>query len=58
MTNALSGKDLTICDVIRVARFGAKVQLTDEKEILQRVLKSHDYTNLRRHHRLWRNGPH
>jgi len=39
----LSGKDLTICDVVRVARFGAKVQLTDEKKILQRVLKSHDY---------------
>jgi phenylalanine ammonia-lyase len=39
----LTGKDLTICDVVRVARFGAKVQLTTESQILQRVEKAHRY---------------
>jgi phenylalanine ammonia-lyase len=45
-TNAnvtLSGKDLSICDLVRVARFGAKVHLTDDKETLQRVENAHDY---------------
>lgn len=45
-TNAdvtLSGKDLTICDVVRVARFGAKIHLTDDQEILQRVEDAHAY---------------
>ena len=45
-TNAnvtLSGKDLTICDVVRVARFGAKVDLTADKETLQRVENAYDY---------------
>jgi phenylalanine ammonia-lyase len=39
----LRGKDLTIREVVQVARFGATVQLTDEEDILQRVARSHDY---------------
>ena len=46
MTDALiilRSRDLTINDVVQVARFGAQVKLTDEKEILQRVKAAHDY---------------
>jgi phenylalanine ammonia-lyase len=39
----LKGRGLTISDVVRVARFGAKVKLTDDDKILQRVEKAHDY---------------
>lgn len=39
----LRGQNLTINDVIRVARYHAKVHLTDEEDILQRVEASHDY---------------
>jgi phenylalanine ammonia-lyase len=39
----LSGSNLTIKDVVQVARFGAKVQITDDKDILQRVEAAHEY---------------
>jgi phenylalanine ammonia-lyase len=39
----LSGSNLTIKDVVQVARFGAKVQITDDKDILQRVKAAHEY---------------
>lgn len=39
----LQGSDLTIEDVVRVARFGAPVKLTDDQKILQRVEAAHDY---------------
>ncbi len=39
----LRGQGLTINDVVRVARVGAKVKLTDDNEILQRVKASQDY---------------
>jgi phenylalanine ammonia-lyase len=39
----LWGKGLTIPDVVRAARLGAKVELTDESDILRRVESSHDY---------------
>ncbi|HEU5098419.1 MAG TPA: hypothetical protein VFU22_05340, partial [Roseiflexaceae bacterium] len=37
------GDGLTIDDVVRVARRGAAVQLTDEADILRRVHASCDY---------------
>ncbi|MEJ2285351.1 MAG: aromatic amino acid ammonia-lyase [Desulfobacterales bacterium] len=39
----LSGKGLTISDVVRVARMGARVKLTDDPGVIQRVKDSHDY---------------
>jgi phenylalanine ammonia-lyase len=39
----LRGHDLTIADVVRVARFGAHVKLTDDENILQRVKAAHEY---------------
>ena len=39
----LQGHDLTIADVVRVARFGAQVKLTDDETILQRVEAAHEY---------------
>lgn len=39
----LRGSDLTIEDVVRVARFGAPVKLTDDQKVLQRVEAAHDY---------------
>ncbi len=39
----LRSRDLTINDVVRVARFGVPVKLTDDKEILQRVEAAHSY---------------
>ena len=37
------GESLTIDDVIRVARRGVGVGLTEEEMILQRIRKSHDF---------------
>lgn len=37
------GDGLTIDDIVRVARRGAGVCLTEEEEVLQRVHKSHDF---------------
>ena len=39
----LSGKGLTISDVVRVARMGARVKLTNDPGVIQRVRDSHDY---------------
>jgi phenylalanine ammonia-lyase len=39
----LRGQDLTIPDVVRVARFDAKVKLTDDETILRRVQAAHEY---------------
>ncbi|HXV98507.1 MAG TPA: aromatic amino acid lyase, partial [Anaerolineae bacterium] len=39
----IGGKTLTLDEVIRVARYGAKVHLTDDEDILQRVAASCDY---------------
>jgi phenylalanine ammonia-lyase len=39
----LRGHDLTIEDVVRVARFDAKVKLTDDEAVLQRVKAAHEY---------------
>lgn len=39
----LNGKDLTIEQVVGVARFGAKVELTTDETILRRVEAAHDY---------------
>jgi phenylalanine ammonia-lyase len=39
----LRGQGLTIPDVVRVARFGAKVKLTDDEAILRRVQAAHEY---------------
>lgn len=39
----LKGNDLSIDDVVLIARFGAQVQLTDDDDILKRVAASHDY---------------
>jgi phenylalanine ammonia-lyase len=39
----LKGKDLSINDVVRVARFGAEVQLTDDDDTLKRIAASHQY---------------
>ncbi len=39
----MRGHDLTIEDVVRVARFGAPVKLTDDQAVLQRVEAAHDY---------------
>ena len=43
VTIILRGRDLTIEDVVQVARFGAQVKLTDNQRILQRVEVAHDY---------------
>lgn len=37
------GHDLTVAEVVQVARYGAKVRLTDDESILGRVQASHDY---------------
>jgi phenylalanine ammonia-lyase len=42
-TVTVDGKSLTINEVVRVARYGAKVKLTDAPGILQRLEASHDY---------------
>lgn len=42
-TVVLRGKNLTIPEVVRVARYGAHVRLTDEEEILRRVEVSCGY---------------
>jgi hypothetical protein len=39
-TVVLDGKSLTITDITRVARYGAKVRLTEEEGILDRVESS------------------
>ena len=39
----LRGRGLTINKVVQVSRFGAKVKVTDDDEVLQRVEKAHDY---------------
>lgn len=39
----LNGKDLTIAQVVQVARFGAKVGLTDEERVLERIDAAHGY---------------
>lgn len=39
----LKGKDLTINEVVRVARYSSKVQLTANEDIVQRVHLAHDY---------------
>ena len=39
----LRGNNLTIEDVVRVARFGARVKLTDDENILKRVKAAHNY---------------
>lgn len=40
---AVRGDSLTIDDIVRVARRGARVCLTEEMEILQRIHKSHEF---------------
>jgi phenylalanine ammonia-lyase len=42
-TIILQGQGLTIDDVVQVARFGTRVELTGAKEILQRVEAANDY---------------
>ena len=42
-TIILQGQGLTIDDVVQVARFGTRVELTGVKEVLQRVETAHDY---------------
>jgi phenylalanine ammonia-lyase len=39
----ISGKNLTIDQVVRVARYGAEVRLTDDEAVLRRVEASHRY---------------
>jgi phenylalanine ammonia-lyase len=39
----LRGRSLTIDEVVRAARFGAEVKLTDNNEILERIDAAHDY---------------
>ena len=39
----INGKELTINDIVRVARHGAKVRLSDDTNILKRVEASCDY---------------
>jgi phenylalanine ammonia-lyase len=39
----LGGRDLTIEDVVRVARFGTRVKLSADKDILERIEASHTY---------------
>src|SRR5262245_50425385 len=39
----LCGEDLTIENVMRVARHGARVRLTDEEHVLRRVIAAYDY---------------
>jgi phenylalanine ammonia-lyase len=39
----IRGKELTINDVVRVARYGVKVRLTDERKVLQKVEASWNY---------------
>jgi phenylalanine ammonia-lyase len=39
----LRGRGLNISDVVRVARWGAKVKLTDDPGVLQRIEDAHDY---------------
>ena len=42
-TVVIGGKTLTLDEVIRVARYGAKVRLTDDAKILKRVDAACDY---------------
>lgn len=39
----IRGHDLTIDEIVRVARYGAKVRLTDDEKILQRVEAARQY---------------
>ena len=39
----IKGKNLTINEVVRVGRYGARVKLTDAKDITRRLKASHDY---------------
>ena len=39
----VKGDNLTINDVVRVARCNAKVRLSDDEDILRRINASHDY---------------
>lgn len=39
----LNGRDLNIGDVVRVARKGVKIKLTDDPNVVQRVADAHDY---------------
>jgi phenylalanine ammonia-lyase len=39
----ISGKNLTIDQVVRVSRYGAEVRLTDDETVLRRVEASHRY---------------
>jgi phenylalanine ammonia-lyase len=39
----LEGRDLKIGEVVRVARLGARVKLTDDPGVIQRVADAHDY---------------
>lgn len=39
----ISGKNLTVDEIVRVARYGAKVRLTDDEVVLRRVEASHRY---------------
>ena len=39
----IRGDSLAVNDVVRVARYGAEVRLTEEKEVLQRIEASHAY---------------
>jgi phenylalanine ammonia-lyase len=42
-TVVIQGKELTIGEITRVARHGAKVRLTDDETTLRRVEAAHDY---------------
>jgi phenylalanine ammonia-lyase len=39
----IQGNNLTINDVVRVARYNVKAKLTNDEDILRRVKASHDY---------------
>ena len=39
----LNGRNLNIGDVVRVARKGVKIKLTDDPDVVQRVADAHDY---------------
>ncbi len=42
-TVTIRGENLTINEVVRVARYDAKVKLTDAPDIIKRLEASHDY---------------
>ena len=39
----INGSDLTLDDVLRVSRFGTRVQVTDAESIIRRVAAAHNY---------------